>query len=527
MIKTNSRTTNTIYNFVTSIGAELVSIIMKFIVRTVFINTLGKSYLGIGSLFSNILSMLSLVDLGVGSAILFKLYDPLARRDEGRIRVLMKFYRTAYRVIGLAVAAIGVCLIPFLPALIKDIDKLNSLGLNATIIFLLYLFKSVSSYLFFAYRSAIIKADQKTYILQIVGYFFTVLTGVLQIVSLLVHPNFVLYICIGFVDTIIKNIVFAIISDRMYPFLKEKTEERMSREEVKGIFKDCGALFLYKINRVVVKATDNIVLSAFMGLETVGLYSNYYIFYTTIKTMFTRIFNSVAHSIGNLHATSRTDKEYKVFEAVMLVAAVLGGTAFVGIFACADEFVEVWIGSEWVLPQPFSLLMGLELFTLAVRAGLTRFRTAMGLFQQAKFRPVASMLINIVVSVALVNVWGICGVLVGTIASDWLTYMWFDPIVIHKYGFKGEFPVKTYFLKCMTYFVVCCIMGVIDWFICSRFFIGHGWFSVAVHILICGVSVPAVLVGLTYKTPEGKYLIALGTKVLKKIQAKFRKKQTA
>ena len=159
--KQHSRTMNSILNFISSIGGQLLNIFIQFLVRTVFIRTLGKSYLGIGGLFSNILSMLSLVEFGVGSAILFKLYEPLAQRDEKRINVLVHFYRKVYFFIGLTISGIGICLIPFLRLLIKDYDRLLALNINVVIIFLMYLFKTVSSYLFLAYKSSLIKADQK------------------------------------------------------------------------------------------------------------------------------------------------------------------------------------------------------------------------------------------------------------------------------------------------------------------------------------------------------------------------------
>lgn len=289
MGKTNSRITNTFYNFTSSIGGQLLTIIMQFAVRSVFINTLGKSYLGINGLFSNILSMLSLAELGVGSAILFKLYEPIAHDDHHRIALLMKFYKNAYWVIGLAVAAIGICLIPFLPNLINDYDKLEALHINAAFIFLLYLLRSVSTYLFFAYKSAIVKANQKEYLLNVISYVFTVGAGIVQIIFLWIWPSFEVYVLLSVLQIIFQNVACAYLSDKMYPYINEKTSENIGIGEVKEIFKDCAALFLYKLNGVVLKATDNIVLSMFMGLDMVALYSNYYVFYTSINTLFSKI----------------------------------------------------------------------------------------------------------------------------------------------------------------------------------------------------------------------------------------------
>ena len=521
--KNNSRTTNTLLNFTSSIGGQFITILMHFITRTVFIATLGKSYLGINGLFSNILMVLSLAEFGVGSAILFKLYEPIAKDDHHRIAVLMRFYKSAYRVIGIAVTAVGLCLVPFLPMLINDYDRLTELHINVAFIFLLFLLRTVSSYLFFAYKSAIIEANQKEYLINLISYFFTIGASVLQIICMYLFHNYIVYVSIMIGQIICQNIAVAVLSNKMYPYINEKTDDKLDKREVIGIFKDCGALFLYKLNNVVLKATDNIVISKFIGIEAVGLYSNYYILYTTINTLFAKIYNAVSHSLGNLHTGSDRKHEYKIFEAVMLITAILGGTAFIGIFVCADELVDAWIGKEWLIAQPFAFLMGLELYTLGFRVALSKYRTTMGLFQQAKYRPLAGMIINLIVSIALVRNWGISGVLVGTIIADWTTMMWFDPIIVHKYGFKGEFPVMGYFAKFLKYFFTVCMIGALDYLICTHFLTGYGWLSVIIHALICGVTVPAVMVILNCKSEEGQYVYKLGMSYVNKLRKKLAK----
>lgn len=523
MAKNNSRTTNSLYNFTTSIGGQFLTIVMQFVVRTVFISALGKSYLGISGLFSNILSMLSLAEFGVGNAILFKLYEPLAKDDHMRIAILMKFYRKVYTIIGIAVGAIGLILIPFLPNLISDYDKLSALNIRPVLIFVIYLSNSVASYLFFAYKSAIIRADQKEYLLNLISYLFTVGSGILQIILLLIFPNFELYVAIHTISVIVQNIVNARMADKLYPCINEKTEETLSKKEVKGVFKDCSALFLYRLNGVVLKATDNIVISIFLGIEMVGMYSNYYIFYTTIDKLIAKVFGAVAHSLGNLHASHDVDHEYQIYEVMMLVTAIIGGTAGVGIALVSNTFVKVWIGDAWLITQPFAILMGLEVFTLAFRQVLSKYRTAMGLFQQAKYRPLAGMIINLIVSVYGVNKFGICGVLIGTIIADWSTMMWFDPMIIHKYGFENAFSVFRYYKKFVKYFVTTVLVGTADLFLCSFVNFGNGWINVILQGAICALSVPAVLVLASVKTTEGLYVYKLGMNYVDKIAKKIMK----
>lgn len=506
-MKKQSRTTYTLYNFVSSMGGQAVTILTNFITRTVFIATLGKAYLGIGGLFSNILMMLSLAELGVGNAIIFKLYKPIAEDDRHRVTLLMKFYRQVYNVIGVVIALLGLCLIPFLPSLIRDYDKLAALHINAVLIFCLYLLQSVSSYFFFAYKSAIVMANQQEYLLTIVEFYFTIGLAAARIIMLLLYPSFEIFVILGIVQVIIRNLVWARMADRRFPYINDPTEDSISRAEIMDIFKDCGALFLYKLNGVVLKATDNIILSMFLGLEIVGMYSNYYIFYSALHSIFFKVFNSAAHSIGNLHAVEHSRHEYEVFRTVFLIAAVVGGTAGVGILVCADDFVLNWVGSEWVFAQPFSLLMGIEIFTLAYRHALSRYRAAMGLFQQAKYRPLFGMLINLIVSILLVRVWGICGVLAGTIAADWLTVMWYDPLIIHKYGLHAAELAGGYFVRLVKSMLIVTVVGGLDYWLCQHFMTDMGWFSVIAHAALCAVTVPFALLLGNINSYEGKYIV--------------------
>ena len=521
LIGKHSRTKNSVLNFTTGIGGQILNVVLQFLVRTVFIQTLGKSYLGINGVFSNVLSMLSLAELGVGSAILYKLYEPISRNDYKRITALMHFYKTVYRYIGIVVAALGLLLIPFLPYLAKDYGKLASLKINAVFIFVLFLSRSVASYFFFAYKSGIIKANQKEYIINIVKYFGTIFASVLQVILLLLYHNFTLYVAVLIVTVICENVVIGMIADRMFPYINDIPQEKLKKSEIIGIFKDCGALLLYRLNRVVLKATDNLVLSSFFGFDMVALYSNYYIFYTTIDTILNRVFGSITHSLGNLHIEKNKEHEYNIFKTVNLITAILGGTAGIGIFVVSDELISAWIGEEWMIAQPFSALMGFEIYTLAVRHEFTRYRSSMGLFQQAKYRPLAGMIINLVLSVLLVRVWGICGVLVGTIAADWLTLVWYDPIITHKYGFKNCAKIKGYFLRFLKYTGTVILCGFAVNALCGVFFCGKGWLSVVVHVLICAVAVPCSIMLVSWKTWEGQYILTVGRREIARISKRL------
>ena len=515
-MKKQSRTKNSILNLVTSVFGQFLIIALNFVTRTVFIKVLGKQYLGINGLFSDILSMLALTELGIDTAMNFKLYKPLAQGDEKRVRLLMKFYRNAYTVVGFVILTLGLGLIPFLHLFIKDYDSLGKLGINASLIFVMYLMQSVSSYFFFASRSAIVKADQKSYMLNVAGYVVTLATNLAQIAVLLISGDFILYTGCVIIFVIIKNFINAAIAKKYYPYAFKKEKDSLDKAEVKDIFKDLGALFVYKINSVVVKATDNMVLSTFIGLEIVGMYSNYLMIYFAVKSVVQKAYMAVKASMGNLFAVADTEEKYRFFEVMNFISALLYGTACVGIAVLANEFILLWIGESYVIPEPFSMLVGIETLFMGLKYNLGQVRNVTGVFRQMWFRPVIGIIVNIVASVGLVQVIGIYGVVMGTILSDIFSNFMVDPSVIHKYAFDNFRPVSEYYIRNAKYGAVLLVTGLADRFICMNLFTGHGIVSFAVHTLICGASVPAVFYLVFGRRHECIYLINIGKRLLKR-----------
>ena len=509
MFNGRSRTKNTIINAATGMGTQLLVTALQFTTRTVFIRTLGRSYLGINGLFSNILTVLSLTELGLDTAINFKLYKPLAEGNVPRVRVLMKFYRQAYIIIGLAVTGLGLAVVPFLSILIKDYDSVTALGINPVLIFLLFLAQSSSSYLFFASKSAILKADQKMYIANRVHLGVTFIITIVQIITLVLYKNFVFYTILGVLSAIITNYITSRIAVKYYPNVFTKTNEQLSGSEVKSIYKDLGALFVFKVNSVVVKATDNIVLSAFIGVGIVGLYSNYSLFYSSIIVFLNKIYSAVDAGIGNLFATENVEKHYRFFQIMNYLTVIIFGTASVGLAVCADELISIWAGNDYVIPNYFALLIGVEILFHGLKTNLTQIRNASGAFRQMWYRPLIGIIINIIVSVGLVQKMGIHGVIIGTIVSDLFSNILFDPLIVYKYSFNGIRSVSEYFVKNLVYLTVIAVVFIIDKRLCNIFSFNNGWTSVIAHIVICGLSVPLVFCTVFYRTHENKYLIRI------------------
>lgn len=516
MVIDMSRVNNSMKNILTSSGAQFLSIFLKFITRTVFIQTLGVQYLGITGLFTNILSVLALAELGVGSAITFNLYKPIAKNDKNHIIVLMNFYKMAYRVIAAVIAMMGFSLIPFLPILIKD----DLSFINVELIFIIYLLQSVTSYLFFAYKSSIIKVNQKDYIVTFITSTFTFINSLAQILILLIYPNFTLYVSVTVLINIIQNIYIAKKADKMFPFINDKTSQSISKTERKEILKNCYAIFLYKINGVILKATDNIVLSTYIGLSIVGIYSNYLLIVNTVKMLLDKLYDGLKASIGNLHASDNLEHEHFIFRVVNYFTFFIYGLASIGTFVCSNVFISVWIGDKFVLSQAFPLLLAIEIYILGLQKFLSTFRTSMGLFQQAKYRPLIGSILNIIISIALVSYIGIYGVLIGTIISSTLTYMWFDPYIIYKHAFNKS--VKEYYITNIKYISIVFLSSIISFYLTNRI-VNEGVIYLVVGALI-SITIMLTLIYIFYrKSEEYKYIIKISKRYMNRVKVKLYK----
>lgn len=518
------RIRNSALNMVTGLGSTVLLVFLNFITRSVFIKALGTSYLGIEGLFSNVLHLLSLAELGFGQAIVFKLYKPIEERDTDRILVLMKLYRKTYFVIGSVIAVAGICLIPLLPYIIKDYAKLAALNLNAPLIFLLYLFNSVSSYWFFAYKRSFMRANQKAYILTSVGYVINIADAVSQILILTLCENFLFYLYVKIAFSILANLIYASICDRKYPFLKEKTTGKISREEIKDFWRDCTALLIYKVSGIVITSSDNMVLSTVLGLEAVGLYANYLSIKSSLKSLLHTFLDSVRASMGSLYSVGNLEWSRRIYRVVHLCVAILYGIGGVGMALLADDFMTLWLGQEFVVATwqagdsivrtPLGLLIGIEIYVAGMVQVNGLSRSTMGLFQQLKFRPILSILVNLGVCILLVPKIGLAGCVISTIAAHCCVNLLVDPIIIHKHALKTS--VIPYFLRNIWYAVVVVMGGVASWLICQAVHI-NGWPGFFVHGVLCVGITGGVMVLAFWWTEEFRYLLSIVKPLLSRV----------
>ncbi len=512
----NSRTENSLINLVVTLGCQFLTLILNFVVRTYFINILGTGSLGINGLFSNILTVLSLAELGIGSAIGFSLYKPVADGDEDRISALMHFYKQAYRIIALSVAAIGAVLIPFLKYLIK-----SDIPLNQVIIFyILYLSNTVLSYPL-SYKATMLYVDQRSYITRIIATVFSVVQNAAQLTVLFLTKSYAAYIIVMICCTVLNNVIVAIIVDRQYPFIR-KNRSRLKKEEQKSIFDNIKAMFYYKIGGVLVNNTDNILISKIINTATVGLYSNYTLVINSGMIYIDLIIGSATGSIGNFNVNASKQDSQKLFEALSLFDNLLYSFSVIGIYTLINDFITIWLSTpKYLLDEATLIAIVLNTLVRGLSSSTATFRSTTGLFKETKYIFMFTAVLNIILSIVLGIKLGLCGIIFATSISKLLTNFWYEPYMLYKKCF--EMSCIPHFLKrgMITVITVACCAGFKYLF---SFFPPVDKFVFIEKAIIVTVGTSLVFFLVYFRTEEFKFIVAKLKPFVKEKFNKFFKK---
>lgn len=508
-MKQKSRTEYSVVNTTVAIIAQVTAILMGFFTRVVFTRTLSEGYVGINGLFTDILNILSLSELGVGTAITYALYDPIARNDIKKQQILMRMFRSFYRITAGVVLISGLCLIPFLDVLMKDRPDVDHL----TIIYLLYLLNSVVSYLLI-YKKTLVDAHQMNYITVLYHNGFLVLQDICQIIVLLLTGNFILFLMISVACTISGNICMSKKADHLFPYLKEPYSEKLPHEERHGIFRNVKAMLMHKLGNVVVNNTDNLLISSFVGVVTAGIYSNYFLIIGSIRQILEQAMLGVAASVGNLGVTEEKEKIGQIFDRLFFVGYWLSGFAGICLLELLNPFVELAFGRKYLFQKEIVLILCVNFFINGTRHAVLIFKESMGLFWYDRYKAVAEAVLNLVISILLVTHFGVAGVFVGTFCSTVLTSVWVEPYVIYKY--KLEKPVSNFFIKYAGYLGVMVAVWVVTE-CCCRLICGRAFYVLTARLFIC-LIVPNILLWFAYRrTTEWKELWNLLKKIIRKI----------
>ena len=456
------RSVNSGRNATIGVTCKIFILILNFVVRTVFAYTLSAEYLGISSLFTNVILILNLSDLGLNQIIIYALYKPLSEGNHEKIKELMRFYRNTYRLMGFIFLALGISCMPFLPYLLTGSTNL----VNVYLVFILYLAQTVSSYWFFAYKKVLLTADQKEYINTIVTAATTLLLAAVQVVVLVSMTSqkeiaFYLYVAAGVITTLINNAVSARIVSKKYPYILEKKIGKLKKEEKTSLLKNLYGGALYKVSGTVNNAMGSLIISSLIGVVFVGFYSNYTLILSGVSAILGAMFGPVTASVGNLIATESVDRCESVFRALHLAYFWAFGFCGLCFFVLINPFIDsIWLGSEWLLGNDTVVALTAKFLIDGLMGAVICYRQASGLYWETRYRYVASVIVNFLSSLIFVRLgFGVTGVVMGCCCAE-LVALFVDPFIVYKRVFKKS-PSSYYLLYFKTFGLVVLTIGIV------------------------------------------------------------------
>lgn len=510
MFNKKGRIQNTVMTSTAGIIGQLVSIILSFAYRTVLLMILDKSYLGLNGLFSNILSVLSLAELGIGSAIAYRLYSSVKNDDIFKTAALMDFYRKVYRVIALVITIAGLAIMPALKFFIKDMSEVPA-DINIYLIYFLFLIQTISSYLF-VYKQSVMSADQRGYIINYYNTALTIVKSCAQMLVLFLTKSFTFTLISGIVIQIVCNFLLSLYVTNKYKEVFE-IREKLSKEEKKAIYKETGALLCHKIGGTVSLSIDSILLSALIGVGVLGMYSNYTIIVQAVAMLIGQLLYACTSSIGNLHFSNNVEYEKKTFFRMLFLNLWIAGFCALSLFVLLNPFIDVWLGKEMLFDEPVVLVICISFFMSNAKIVNGTFITACGLFVKDKIRPLIEAFINLTTSILFVKYLGIIGIFIGTTLGIFLTVWWREPYLLFKHEFKSS--SMKYWCYYFVGVVIMVFAGFATYYACKFLPLSFGY--LILRFLICAILPNLIFLLLTFKVPEFSYFAQLFKRIICKL----------
>lgn len=505
MMKTQKSIKNSIWAMISNIF----SVVIGLVAQSIFLRILDVEYLGLNGLFSNIISMLAIVELGIGSAIIYNLYKPLSENNTDLVKSLMNFYKKSYHIIGLIVFGIGIVIMPFLTFFIKEVN----VAVNIYIVYFLFLIDTLFSY-FLSYKRSLLQADQKNYIINRTHIIYLILMNSAQLIMLYFTKNYYLYLGVKILFRILENLVITIIVNHKYPYIKDNNICDLEKDIKNDIFTKIKALFFHKIGSFVVVGTDNIVISKFLGVVAVGLYSNYYLIINAVQTLFSQMLYGVSASVGHLLVENNVKKSYEVFNKLRFINFWIATISGVCICVIIQAFVSIWLGGNYLLSYSVVIVLSINLFLKLMTCSFSIYKESAGIFKEDRFIPIIESIINIVVSVILVKIIGIAGVFIGTIVSSLTYFLYSYPRFIYKGIFKRNYI--QYIKENGKYLIIFFIILAISIFVSIVFEHTNLYINFIIKCLI-GFIIPNLMIVLLYrKKDEFKFVISVIKSIFKK-----------
>ena len=414
------RLKNSIRNIVSGVACRVITILFPFIIRTVIIKKIGMDYAGLNGIFTSVLMMLSISELGFGAALVYSMYKPIANADNEKVCALLNFYRKVYRIVGCLILALGLVLLPFIRSFINGEVPAD---INVYVLYLVFLLNTVIGYFTFSYKSALLTASQREDISNRIIICVNLVMYAAQLIVLYLWKNYMAYVLLMPIFTVITNVVRAIVVDKVYP--QYRCHGYIEKHELKEIYKNVGALIGDKISGTVLLSSDTIVISSVLGLTAVACYNNYYMVISAVCSLIMVLFDSIRPSIGNSIVTESREKNYRDFCKISSLFLWISGFCSIAMICLFQPFMRIWVGEKYLLSTATVIMFGVYFFGWKMLDMLILYRDAAGMWWSLRYRPYVVSVLNIAMNILLVHLYGLEGVVFVTLfTSVCISYPW-------------------------------------------------------------------------------------------------------
>lgn len=492
------RSEKALKNVSTGLINKAAIMLLSFATKTIFIRLLGAEYNGVHSLYTNILSVLALAELGLGNVLMFYLYSAIEQKDTKRISALINEFRVIYNKIIIFILAVGLALVPFLKYLISSELDSNKLLLY----YILYLINSVASY-FVVYRTMLLRADQKEYIVNNCNTIATITMYCLQLIYLFSFRDFLGYLLIQVLCTISNNLIQNHIALNKYPYLRENYSLRIKDEEKKDIFKNVKATFIFKVSDTILDQTDNIIISVMFGTIVVGFYANYYLIIAYLVQIASIFVSGLIASFGNLYASGNDERSYEMIKCFLLFFSFFATICISCYASVVQDFIPIWVGSQYVMSFDLVVAVLFVFYIRMVTNTVWMCRSTMGLFKEVQYVNLAAAVMNVILSILLGKLFCVSGVIFATGVSRLVTSFWYEAIMVFR---KIHKKPSDYFVTQIKHLTTSIVIVFASFYI-NSLFSTNGLLIIALKIFIC-LSATILLESLFYhNTAEYRVLL--------------------
>lgn len=491
MVKTESRIQNSKRGMAFAMINFIAKLLLSFVVRKLFLVYLNETFLGLDTLFINILGVLSFAELGIGSAMDFVLFKPAYDKDYRKLSQYITLFKKIYLIIGIIIFASGCALCPFIHLFINESLNVN---VNIYVIFILFVINSSISYLF-AYRFSLFHAFQKKsvhYLITTIGQF---VFSFCQIISLFVFKNYYFYVISSLIYTIFVSIISYVATKRLFADIKDNEAEKLDKSETKAFAKEVKSISMHKLSGVMNTSIDGIVISKFVtnGVSVLGIYSGYTMITSAVIGLLTYVCDAIRGSIGNLIASSDLENGYRIFKILRLLFFWIASFCTTCILCLSNPFLKLVFGEAFVFDFFSVVIISLNFYISSNRIIFGVMRDAYGRFDIDRWKGLVQALLNLILSIVLVKFMGIKGVVLATAISCLLTSTWTEPHILHKYWLKKSETKHYYFYA--IFLLLTIVTSLITYYVCS--FVRDGIGGFLLKIIFC-VFVPNVLLLLVF-----------------------------